>query len=152
MSHDNIKKNPWADINEKARKHLESAEFAAEKVAAMSKEPFGQELAMKVAARLRKGPILRVHRDYCGHGLSYDAETGEFLLSSVIDGHLFSTLLSWPNELDFINFLAAQSDYSLCGADPALPQIYSDQHFFHCNQTLTRSFLEQATCRTNEWV
>jgi hypothetical protein len=55
--------------------------------------------------------ISYAHRDYCGHGLYFNS--GKFLLASVYDGSLETVIKEFSSEMEFIQWLSNQSDYSL---------------------------------------
>jgi len=108
-------------------------------LASLSQEPYGHDLAKKVAKHLKlRGSIAHNHRDYCGTGLFY--LEGEYLYTVVDDGHpvpYYGRERGWSfGDLhSFAAWLSQQSDYSLSMADN--PAVFN-------NQTITRSRLEKA--------
>jgi predicted metal-dependent HD superfamily phosphohydrolase len=105
--------------------------------------PFGRALAEQVAATLDQGHEFGyTHRDYCGMGLAlidghycYD-ELGDGRMPRLKDilepndrgGHAFT------DRAAFIEWLATQSDYSLCRLEQQID-------FYHGNQTVDRDRL-----------
>lgn len=125
------------------RRHILHSRAGAEEArssAVISTEAYGRELAEAVASRLERGDSLAYgHRDYCGTGLRF--ADGEFICGEVSDGELLTSkeLKTWsdiPNKFEhitfsqrheFIEWLAAQSDVSLHGADLRAPQLVGNQ-------------------------
>lgn len=114
-------------------------------IAALSRKPFGRELAEKVAHQIEKGMLLAyTHRDYCGDGLYFDK--GRYIWASIHDGGPDEDLKTWTSREAFITFLAEMSDYTCCGAEGSPDFIqYSGQGFQLNNQKITRARLEDAT-------
>jgi len=135
--------NEAAEVRQKndlARHHINSDAFAADRVSRLSRTPFGIELATAVAEKLHDGHRLAYrHRDYCGHGLAY--RDSEFIVATVMDGDFDVTLMAWDSESAFIEFLAAQSDYSMSGAKDSVAFLYAVETFLHANQTITAARL-----------
>jgi hypothetical protein len=103
--------------------------------------PFGEALAKKVAAQLRRGRALTYwHRDYCGQGLRFAADHYE--LADVWDGDDFHALLRWSSEEAFVRALAAMSDFSCSGADPSAGPLAAVSGWGVANQRITRERLE----------
>jgi hypothetical protein len=117
-------------------------------IAQLSREPFGRKLAQQVADALTEGnSFLHCHRDYCGHGLIRDANTGRIDIVEVFDGYAGGPLISFPSRESFVEFLAEQSDYSLCGEAPEPPSLHTADPFYLNNQRITRAFLRQLLAR-----
>jgi hypothetical protein len=97
---------------------------------------FGAALAEQVAEALRQGRMLaHSHRDYCGMGLVYRANS--FCYGEVWDGdYVAEPRLSFANQNAFVEWLAGQSDYSLAGLEVDDPWVWD-------NQTITRRRLEE---------
>lgn len=116
-----------------------------ETLAGLSRRKVGRDLARRVVARLveRDGRygVYNTHRDYCGHGLVFQA--GRFRLVEVHDGYARDgrTLMSWDDQDSFIDWLARQTDFSLSGADPSKPELHTSDPFKLNNQRLTREQL-----------
>jgi len=88
--------------------------------------PFGAELARKVADFLLKGKqITYTHRDYCGMGLVH--HKGIFLYGTVHDGYDFFIEKNFSTQTDFENWLASQSDKSLCGKELEDSSLWDNQ-------------------------
>ena len=119
---------------------------ALEKVMLLSREPFGLSIAKKIASKLECSHGLKYfgnqHRDYCGHGLICD--NGVFCVAEISDGlpHSKNPFQKWETKKEFVNWLAAQSDYSMCGADPKQQVIRQGIPRFINNQTITKERLE----------
>lgn len=98
-------------------------------------EPFGSDLAWRVARKLETGAALGYsHRDYCGMGLE-KGEDGSFLYTSLWDGFRANKPeRSFQDAEHFARWLAQQSDLSLSN--------YGDDFAF-LNQTLNRKRLEE---------
>jgi hypothetical protein len=97
---------------------------------------FGQELAERVADYLvSRGKIAHDHRDYCGAGLIF--RDGAFLYGEVWDGYVESGQkeMSFRDRATFVDWLAGQSDETLCGREAGNPFILG-------NQRITRARLE----------
>lgn len=102
----------------------------------------GQALAQHVATTLLSGRVLAsYHRDYCGMGLQY--VQGTFIYGEVWDGQLQSwntfenraaSVLAFPDQTTFIEWLSTQSDATLDRREMAEP-------FYRKNQTITRQRL-----------
>lgn len=113
------------------------SESQKSELALLSSEPFGRDLAAKVAKYLKKhGRIAYNHRDYCGMGLFY-FDNG-YLYTAVDDGHpvpYYGKERGWyfDNMHSFIDWLADQSDYSLSN--------FENPHTFN-NQTITKTRLQ----------
>ncbi len=136
----------------------------------MDPTPFGDALARKVAAKLRReggdSTLRSMHRDYCGHGLVFERggrpgmpggtpaggpdatgggdrdAIGAYVLYEVHDGYFAQRVGSWASEGEFVAFLAAQSDLSCGGADPGEPLLFTAEPFLLNNQRLSRAQLE----------
>ncbi|MFC4254182.1 hypothetical protein GRI97_02010 [Altererythrobacter xixiisoli] len=112
--------------------------------------PFGEALARAVVDHLRAsryagplGALVRTHRDYTGHGLFHDRDTGSWFLARSQDGLPDPTpLLSFPDADRFTVWLARQSDASLSG-HAANPDIEDAIGFARDpgNQRITRDLL-----------
>ncbi|NDK34377.1 hypothetical protein [Rhodovulum sulfidophilum] len=109
--------------------------------------PFGEDLARRAVAFLEttsavrgEAAIVRMHRDYTGHGLFHDRAAGRFFLSRSLDGWPCApAYLSFADAAGFRRWLAAQSDASLSGQVPSdIPGFERDPG----NQRITRSFVE----------
>ena len=114
-----------------------------EKIAELDRASFGRELAEAVAARLLAGhDLYSSHRDYCGHGLVY--RDGRIQLLVVHDGwpEYGDVVATWESEEEFVELLAAQSDFTCSGADLESPVFHTDNPWLLNNQRLTRSRLE----------
>ena len=111
-------------------------------------EPYGRELAERVADRLERGEALvYAHREYCGMGLCYTGS--QYVYGEVMDGLVImpADLASWgvnPSRLKqrvfdsreaFVAWLAQQSDESLYGYE-------LDDPWRRGNQRITRARLE----------
>ncbi len=117
--------------------------------------PYGSSLAVAVANHLiLKKDIRYQHRDYCGVGFCYRPfpGTGTFYYDCVSDGgfafedpypgeELLPPLAKFFSCESFIDWLAAQSDESLCGRE--IPN-----GFFVNNQRITRTRLLEALAET----
>ncbi|MGI4870639.1 MAG: hypothetical protein ACRYFX_05605 [Janthinobacterium lividum] len=113
----------------------EKSQHEARRNAPRDHTPYGSALAAQVAARLDQGATLAYsHRDYCGQGLSRITE-GRYAYGSVWDGGLLPDRV-FPDRISFINWLAAQSDYTLAGLESQDPWAWD-------NQTITRQRLEE---------
>ncbi|XXF78802.1 hypothetical protein P2318_03305 [Myxococcaceae bacterium GXIMD 01537] len=101
----------------------------------LSTEPFGVDLARRVARALKKYALHHGHRDYCGMGL-FGTEDGGFVYTSVYDGGFIDAdvVKRFKDEEQLIAWLAAQSDASLSN--------YGGEDFSFRNQTLDRARLE----------
>lgn len=121
-------------------KHVWSA---PERIAALSKEPFGIALMQRVAERLQNSgkSMCYCHREYCGHGLFF--EDGKFQLAEVQDGDPRHTLSSWETVFSFIAFWSQQSDYTCSGADAAAEVFFAKDSFNLNNQRITRERLKE---------
>lgn len=99
-------------------------------------EPFGRELAERVADGLQAGWSLGYgHRDYCGMGLHW--QDGRFCYAEVWDNRLDEPALrSFDEREAFVEWFAHQSTASLARLDDPRP-------FFHGNQVITRGRLLQ---------
>jgi len=115
--------------------------------------PFGDELARAAAQFLKEnqwfdglGAIVRAHRDYTGHGLFHDHATGEFFLARSLDSLPRESLLTFPDEPGFTQWLAGQSDLALSGRVPTgMAQFDRDPD----NQRVTRQLILDHLAR--EW-
>lgn len=116
---------------------------APDRIAALSKEPFGKDLMQRVAERLQKGerPLCNRHREYCGHGLFF--EDGKIQLVEVQDGDPRNDILSWDTAEAFVDFWAKQSDYTCSGADSASSAFFTEDPFDLNNQRITKERLEK---------
>lgn len=112
-----------------------------EALAALSRECYGEALATRVASRLTTLPydsLSYSHQFYCGHGLFY--LDGIFELRVVDDNELdCKKILGWSTRELFVTWLARQSDYSLCGADPDADVPLETSSWKLNNQRITRS-------------
>lgn len=89
-------------------------------------EPYGQDLATRVAVALERGAVIaHGHRDYGGMGLFMIG--GEYLYAEVYDGlPAGDPPARFTSRLDFVVWLAAQSDATLRG-DPSDPFLFDNQ-------------------------
>lgn len=98
----------------------------------LDNEPYGQELAGKVAEKLlaNNDGLYHSHRDYCGLGLFiYE---GLFTLATVYDGYgVNKVVANFSDTAEFIHWLAAENDQSMA--------LYGEA--FN-NQTITKDRLE----------
>ncbi|HYP88305.1 MAG TPA: hypothetical protein VEQ59_09125 [Polyangiaceae bacterium] len=107
----------------------------------LDRSRFGLELATRLATKLREGHELSYgHRDYCGHGLSWEA--GSYSLSTFEDGMPFERLATWPDAEAFSAAVAEWSDYGCSGADPSAPLFVAENAHRLANQRLTRARIE----------
>ncbi len=97
-------------------------------------EPFGTELATKVADALHHGSIGHNHRDYCGMGLEY--RDGLYCYGSLWDGGMDKPTQSFADKQAFINWLSKQSNASLANLN-------AEQSIYWGNQVITRDRLQQ---------
>lgn len=123
-------------------------------IAAISRTPVGKATASAVARKLRQHAEASAsgteqlsaggeHRDYCGIGVVYEKGKTEYSIGYVHDGVFAEALKTFSSEGAFVEWLARQSDYSLCGASSDadhLPQ--ESAEFGFNNQRLTRAKLE----------
>lgn len=121
-----------------------------------SKQPFGDVLAKATAAKLKEGfELYRCHRDYCGHGLTYDSAAQAFVFGTVFDGMALEVIKKFQSEGDFVQWLAQQSDWTMAGADDT-SDLFVPMGFGRGNQTLNeaslRSFLEATSNPCSERV
>lgn len=104
-------------------------------------EPFGHDLAERVASGLQAGWVLAYsHRDYCGMGLYW--QDGRFCYAEIYDGRPDEPALRVFDERDaFVEWFASQSSASLARLDDPKP-------FFRGNQVIARwrvlEFVKQA--------
>ncbi len=71
-----------------------------------------KDLANSVAAKMKTSVgLMDCHRNGCGHGFAYS--NGEFHYGEVRDGSITSLGYTWPDEGDFVAFLAKE-DYRSC--------------------------------------
>jgi hypothetical protein len=115
---------------------------APAEIARLSRKPIGRPLAEAVATRLQAGGSLHeTDKEYCGHGLFWTR--GRFVLTEVWNGDALieSRYTLWSDREPFVAFLAAQSDYSLAGADPQVPELFTADPFHLNNQRLSRQRL-----------
>lgn len=101
-----------------------------------NRTPYGAALAEQVADALRRGErgfLGYGHRDYCGFGLEYKA--GEYRYGSIWEGDL-EAHQTFPDRAAFVQWLAAQSDFSLSQVDTPDPWLWD-------NQTLTQQRLQE---------
>jgi hypothetical protein len=110
--------------------------------ATLDQEPYGFELALAVASALEQGHrIMHCHKEYCGMALEF--RDGRFVYGEVYDGAFdFSpppeqTGAVFPTRVDFVSWLAAQSDEALSGRER------NDDWYFN-NARITRRRLEEA--------
>lgn len=96
---------------------------------AQQTNPYGMELAAKVADALLRGSVGYGHRDYCGTGLEY--REGVYCYGELWDGYMTEPILKWAAKQDFISWLAQQSDASMARLEAKEP-------FYWGNQTITR--------------
>ena len=116
-----------------AEQAAERQRIAHRRAAPRDTTPYGAALAGQVAAALRNGRSLgHSHRDYCGMGL--DHRDGQFRYGSLWDGFL-EPKRTFADEAAFVQWLAAQSDYTLAGLESKDPWAWD-------NQTVTRRRLE----------
>lgn len=128
--------------NEETRKYHESYQHHADLAAQSSTESFGVDLAKEVAQKLVSGQSMNyVHRDYCGHGLSYNGS--RFILATYLDGIFHEEILSWSDLDQFVAFLQQQSDFSMSGASPLIKELAATQNFYLANQTITKNRLQE---------
>lgn len=92
----------------------------------ISNELFGRELSIKVAEKLMiKKSLANVHRGYCGIGFFYNYPPpywfpreplipNHFYVSCVEDGDPLIDYKKFSEKEKFINWLAEQSDYTMC--------------------------------------
>lgn len=105
----------------------------------LSDEPFGEELARRVANRLSTGKQFGYfHREHCGDGLAYLDR--RYQLHELLDGSPCEARERWRKD-EFIAWLARQSDRSCSRADPSAPEFYTEQNWLQNNQTITRERL-----------
>jgi hypothetical protein len=100
----------------------------------VSREPFGEPLARRVAQALSRGDLCFSHRDYCGTGL-FLSPSGHYLYATVEDGGPAEVLREFPSLEPFVEWLAQQSDASLSR--------FGETDFVFLNQTLRRQRLEE---------
>ncbi len=110
-------------------------------------EPFGRELAKRVADFLEASPspngISQRHRDYCGMGLFFSAARGVFEHNDVHDGFPSGPAAeSFGTRTAFVDWLAGQSDASLRGPLPGKADL--GRLFLWDNQRLTKEAIERA--------
>jgi hypothetical protein len=112
-------------------------------IAALSLEPVGTDLATRVSCALqdRLEPMCYIHRDYCGHGLMYDATTRAFQVCSFDDGYPAAVLQTFNTREAFVEWLAEQSDFSLSGAEGGDAPLRAEGRFALNNQRITRERL-----------
>lgn len=109
------------------------------------KNSYGIKLAKKVAIYLvENGQINNYHKEYCGTGFYYDGKsifyTHFFDAYPVLDlfqseDNLYGIIKKFDDMLDFIDWLAKQTDSLLSGAD-------FDDEFYRFNQRITKVDLE----------
>jgi hypothetical protein len=109
----------------------------------LDRQPFGEDLVTRLAARLRSGhgSLSYGHKYYCGHGLS--AEAGAICLRVYEDGLDGEVLTTWADEQSFIADAANWSDYVCSGADPEAPLFKAQDDFYLANQRITRERIEE---------
>jgi hypothetical protein len=109
----------------------------------LDRQPYGLELAARLAALLRSAgsQLAYGHRDYCGHGLR--AAAGSYCLEVYEDGLPSRLVASWPDERSFIDTLASWSDYICSGCDPEASIFAADSEFELNNQRITRARIEE---------
>ena len=96
--------------------------------------PYGKKLALAVANKVEKGiDLANSHRDYCGKGLAFYNE--KFNYVTVNDGNYFFDEVIFDSKSEFVDWLAAQSDETMCGKE-------SNDKWIQDNQRITRSRLE----------
>ena len=108
--------------------------------------PFGADLARQAVRVLKTRrntgtlhALVRLHRDYTGHGLYYEADSGAFYISASLDGlPEGAPLISFTDETAFVDWLARQSDLSLSGYQQ--PNMFQNDAYAG-NQRITRAFL-----------
>merc|ERR1711998_477538 len=129
---------PGADIpnQEELRQELQRLNLARARTR-YDCTPYGSQLASRVAKALTTGKqVSYSHRDYCGVGLGFTKAKG-FVMGPVFDGYLDEGHV-WSSQKDFVNWLAAQSDFTLSGYDPD-SELVSAWH--QGNQRITRERL-----------
>lgn len=120
----------------------EIAALESQRIAALSREPFGREFATLRWVEFQSRPVdsgfWDHHRDYCGHGMLRTADgVGIFEVWDFDPvGH---PLMEWKDRDSFIDFWSSQSDYGLCGEDPRYPRLQASRDFFLNNQRITRA-------------
>ena len=118
----------------------EIAALESQRIAALSREPFGKEFATLMWVEFQNRPVdsgfWYSHRDYCGHGMMRTADG--VAISYVSDGDSYP-MIEWKDRDSFIDFWSAQSDYGLCGEDPMYPELQASKNFFLNNQRITRA-------------
>jgi hypothetical protein len=108
----------------------------------LDRRPYGHELALRLADRLRAtGGMCYGHAYYCGHGLV--ASRGRFGLEVVDDGAPAERLATWPDERSFVEAVASWSDYVCSGADPDATLFRAESAFHLNNQRITRARIEE---------
>lgn len=104
--------------------------------------PYGRELAVKTAAKLKTGRrLMYEHRDFCGMGLGW--KRGSFYYLYVSDGD-FLPGDPWLPERDerrflteeeFVAWLASQSDATLSGRTLGDPGLWDNQRITRARLT-----------------
>ena len=109
-------------------------------ISALNREPFGEDLATRVAKRLETQNLNYSHQFYCGHGLFLHDNVFELweLQEGYPDERAGSKkIMEWRTQKTFVAWLAKQSDYSLSGADPD-HEMFEETEFMRNNQRITR--------------
>lgn len=126
----------------------------AVEIAAIDRTPIGKVSASAVARKLRRHAEASAsgieqlsaggeHRDYCGIGVIYEKGKQEYSIGYVHDGMFSEALKTFSSEGAFVEWLARQSDYSLCGASSDADHLPQERtEFGFNNQRLTRAKLE----------
>ena len=119
----------------------------------------GRDLSEQVASKILQGDDLAYrHRDYCGIGIfragwapthHFDlgkqvqgqlVPSSDFEICYVIDGYPSKRITSFQGKDAFVNWLSAQSDYSMSGCFPN--ELYEEAEPFNMNnQRITRERL-----------
>ena len=108
--------------------------------------PLGPDLAQQAIRVLKTrrctgtlSGLVRLHRDYTGHGLYHDMAGGGFHVSASLDGlPQGAPLIAFGDEAAFADWLARQSDLSLSGDQ--LPNVFQNDTY-PGNQRISRNFL-----------
>ena len=73
----------------------------------------------------------------------YDLKEGTFEIAVSYDGFKDRTVKKFRNEIEFVNWLSKQSDFSLGGFDQNEKDLYEESAYFRGNQRITRQDLEE---------
>lgn len=107
-----------------------------------NKEPYGNELATKLANFLEKEGkfIPRIHRDYCGVGFEFS--NGKFYFGHVYDGYCDNDIKTFDKKDDLIEWLSKKNDYKMSGFD-SKEDLYETTEWMRNNQRIYKEDIQK---------